>query len=66
MKVVLIEDCVRVDPTHRLSPDSCVMREDKDNMIQLSAKEVEEFHLVGEAAASAQNTPWKHGKQVNE
>ena len=66
MKAVLIGDCVSFDPENRFTPYSCRMREDKDYMIKLSAKEVEEFHLVGEAAASAQDTPWKHGKEVNE
>lgn len=42
------------------------MRGDKGFIIRLSAKEVEEFHLLGEAAASAQDTPWLHGKEIKE
>lgn len=65
-KAVLIGDCVRADLKQRCATYSCVMREDKGFTIQLSAKEVEEFHLIGDAADSAKDTPWKHGREIKE
>ena len=65
-KAVLIGDCVGVDLKQRWTPYSCVMREDKGFTIQLSEKEVVEFHLVGEAAACAKDTAWKHGRELQE
>jgi len=65
-KAVLIGDCVGVDLKQRWTPYSCAMREDKGYTIQLTAKEVDEFHLLAEAAESAQDTPWMHGREIKE
>ena len=65
-KAVLIGDCVGVDRKQRFTPYSCAMRTDKGYTILLDAKEVADFHLVGEAAESAQDTPWLHGREIKE
>ena len=38
--------------------------EDKGYVIQLNLAEVRQFTLVGDAAAEAQDTPWKPGRKV--
>jgi len=64
LAAVLIGDVVALDPTRSLLPFSCEMREDKGFTIHLKRSEVEEFKLEGEAAAAAEDTPWKAGHEI--
>ena len=65
-KAVLIGDVVQFDPNRRTENFLVAMREDAGYKLRLNQSEVEEFKLDGAAAAAAKDTPWKHGKQLDE
>jgi hypothetical protein len=66
MTAVLIGDVVGHDANHPTEPFRVAMREDAGYFLRLKQSEVEEFRLDGAAAEAAKDTPWKHGKQLDE